>query len=138
MSRIRILPQIYLQDGDIICNGNVIPLGRKPLTQKLFKVFIERQMKPINRKELIEAIYGQQHVSRSRRYQKAIEQNVLKLVSRARQLADEVVKVSHCRWIEWFYFNNEMNCWEFYRLTNGYLQDKQGQLRELESDDPLD
>ena len=117
----QILPRISIKDCDVVCNGMIIPLGRKPLTKKLFEIFIENRGAPVKRWALIEGIYGALPEGCSSRYRKALEQNFIKLISRARALADMHVNRSELKWIEWFCFNQESECWEFFRLTNEYL-----------------
>lgn len=123
----RVLPRIRICGDSLWCEDETLSLERKPLTKKLFEAFLRAPEKPLNRQELAFFIYDETFRSvRSERYRQAISQNIVKLISRARQLAEETFCGDNM-WMEWFCYNADRETWSLFRLSHGYLQTKERQ-----------
>ena len=129
-SAFRIHPVIEEVDGDIRCNELVIPTRHKQITLKLFRLFLSRKRLAISREEMISWIYaGGEPLVGSARYYQCISHNMVKLISRARCLADNATNKDGSNWIEWFCYNSKKEEWVLYQLTNSFLIEKERQIR---------
>ena len=132
----RILPSIHLGHGAVICNGVAIRFGRMKTPLKLFRVFLRRPFHAYTREELVERIYGADAPKlRTDRLTRALQQNLIKLISRTRLIAESSVNSGPVKWIEWFPYDPERNHWSFYRLTNAYLLERQDGLTFVQHQD---
>lgn len=125
----RVLPRVKLCGSTLWCEDEPLSLERKPLTKKLFEAFLRAPEKPLSREDLAYYIYNETfRPVRSTRYWNALSQNVVKLVSRARQLAEEAF-CGENMWMEWFVYNADRETWSLFRLSHSYLQQKERQWR---------
>lgn len=125
----RVLPRVKLCGDTLWCEDEHLSLERKPLTKKLFEAFLRAPEKPLNREDLALFIYNETfRPPRSERYWSALSQNIVKLISRARQLAEETF-CGDVMWMEWFCYNADRETWSLFRLSHSYLQQKERQWR---------
>lgn len=126
-----LLPSIRFVDNDVYCNGMIIPTEKKNLTQELFRIFIDSGKKSLSRDEMMNIIYeSNSEFSHSMRYYESASHNMVKLISRARSLANSYTNVHGYRWIDWFCYCPERQEWTFFNLTYQYIKDKEVQLAE--------
>lgn len=129
--KVVVVPRIDLIGDTLSCEGKSLYLGRKPLTRKLFEVFIRSPNTMYSRDRLVQMIYCESPLAiRSERYRTALGQNIVKLVSRARFLADKTFNEQE-KWIDWFCYDAEKAQWSFYQPTRSYLQAKEALFTRL-------
>ncbi len=121
----RVLPRIKICGDSLWCENRFLSLERRPLTKKLFEAFLVAPEKPLNRDELVAFIYGECfRQGRTDRYRQALSQNIVKLISRGRQLAEEAFCGKNI-WMEWFCYNADRETWSLFRLSHQFLQEKE-------------
>lgn len=121
-----ILPRITIANKNLSCNGVDLDLHRKPLTLKLFQIFLSDHSDHWERDQLVKALYS--HInwdSSSRRMKTTMRQNTVKLISRSRLLAEQTFNAAGLNWLEWFNYNAEAGTWSLYRIKNRYLVEKE-------------
>ena len=127
---LQILPRIILLPYAVIVNGLKIPMSRRPVMVKLFETYLKFPLKSFSAEELARYVYLSNHVGDvSQRRRSSLQQNIVKLISRARELANESVNVQNGIWIEWFPYFAEEERWGFYRLSSHYLAAKERQIQ---------
>ncbi|MBQ48615.1 MAG: hypothetical protein CMP10_14520 [Zetaproteobacteria bacterium] len=130
--RISILPRFLLTEDELWVNNHPIPLYKKTLTYKLFKLFLDHPGKSFGREDIVQAIYQEQSkVGGSRQFQRSLHQNVVKLMSRSRNIATEACKGTGQRCIDWFYYDSEKDKWSLYRLSHDYLVYKEKEINQI-------
>ena len=130
----KILPSISIHSSNVYCNGIIIPIARMTTPLSLFRIFLRSPFEAFTREQLVEGVYG--HIApklRTDRLTGAMNQNIIKLISRTRLIAEEAVNVGPAKWIEWFPYDADRNLWSFYRLTNAYLFEKQKSFMDINS-----
>jgi hypothetical protein len=121
-----ILPRISVVDRRVLCNGRVLDLARRPTTLSLFQLFSVAPTQELSRDELLRSLYGDEIADRaSPRYLESLHGNVVKLVSRARILANAFLSQGPEAGIEWFVFNSERRSWRLYQLQSSYIAQQQ-------------
>lgn len=126
----RVTPSIKIDQSNLICNSTTISLGpHNNKSLKLFKFFLNYPGTGHSLNELIENIY-QISLSEKKtpRYTRALEHNMVKLISRTRHVANRAVNSSKSPWIRWFWHNKTLDKFYLYSLTNRYLVDRQNQI----------
>ncbi len=123
-----IIPKMAMIDNNVYCDQFVIPTKNKYLTQSLFRIFMMDADRRFSRLELAEKVYADYRIHRSSdRMVNSKFHNIVKLISRARYLADEATNANGYRWIEWF--PEDVHGWTLYRLTNRYIRERELMLR---------
>jgi hypothetical protein len=129
---LKILPTIEIKSDQVYCNGVLIPLARRRLAFCLFRIFLDNKEVMFSREQLVDAVYAAlPRENRTQRLALALNQNIIKLISRTRMIADAAVNTHDNKWIEWFCYNSETRLWTFFRLTNSYLNYKQSMLGSM-------
>jgi hypothetical protein len=111
-------PKIVLEESNIRIDNIIISTVHKPLTKKLFEVFLSAPENKQTKLDLMQRIYNESEYSdRSERYRIAMQQNLVKLISRARKLVHESTaqdpNLSH---LEWFWFDASLEAWRLYKV----------------------
>ena len=119
------LIKIGFQDDNLICNGHLVDLISRPLMTTLFRLFVDQQKIFLSKDTLVKGIYGQFASNASERLISSTEQKVNKLVSRARQLAENTMNLPEYKWIEWFVHDRAQKGYCLFQLTQRYLTDCQ-------------
>jgi hypothetical protein len=118
------LPRIVVMDRRVLCDGRTLDLARRPLTLKLFELFVSAEKEVIQRDALVAALYGVEADGHSDRYAQSLLGNAIKLVSRARAVAASVLTGPEHAGLEWFPYDHERMCWSLYRLHHRYWIDR--------------
>jgi hypothetical protein len=107
-------PKVYLRDNKILFDGQVLNLSARPLCEKLFELFLSAENNVLDRKTLVEAIYEVNlREVKSTRMLDSLYNNAVKLVSRARKLANE--ELSSGGNIKWFvHLNDEWHLFQIF------------------------
>jgi hypothetical protein len=92
-----------------------IDLSNQDLMRKLFQVFSTNPRGRVGRDELIRLVYGRNVADSSPRRKSSDYHNVVKLVSRARKIAQTKLDVPESSKWDWFPFDSVSNEWIFYR-----------------------
>jgi len=117
----RLVPHIKVVGRNVYCGDLLIPTDRKPLTLDLFMAFIEQPV-GLSTLSLMRRIYCSEYSSdMSRQYKNTLKHNVIKLISRSRNLADEACYNSSYEGIEWFSFNKYTSEWSLLAFRTKYL-----------------
>ncbi|MGE0174434.1 MAG: hypothetical protein AB7T49_16685 [Oligoflexales bacterium] len=105
--------RIIVEETRIRVDQIVINTSNKPLTKKLFEVFLATPDGKQTKSDLIQKIYHENDYNdRSERYKIALQQNLVKLISRARKLMSDVSSVhSPLKNVEWFAFDPTEEAW---------------------------
>jgi hypothetical protein len=99
-SLISIRPDLKL----ISYREQVLDLSNYPLSIRLFSAFAEVGSSVIFRDELIKRVYGIDQNACSERLKRSLRHNLVKLISRARQLISEHFD-QHANALRWFVFD---------------------------------
>lgn len=127
---LQILPRIMLLPHAIYVNGLKIPMGRRPVMVKLFETFLKYPLHSFSADELTHLIYSNSPGDQmSHRRRTSLQQNIVKLISRARDHANRAVNIENGVWIEWFPYFADEERWAFYRLSSHYLAAKELQIQ---------
>jgi hypothetical protein len=129
---VSILPQISFRGTKVFCNGEMADLARRPLCLRLFRAFAASANRTLSKRQLIDFIYEElAPFEKSRRYLESVNQNLTKLISRSRVIAEKKFFNNECtNWIEWFVYDPDIQRWHFYMLKNSYLKKKEQQIQE--------
>lgn len=135
----RILPEFRLIEDHLLCDEVALDLSRRPLTKKLVAAFLDRPDQFLNRQELVDIVYSNfGPETKSRRFNEALKQNITKMVSRARALAELRFNQGQEPWIEMFVYIQEEEGWCFFRLKNQYIARRECNLKLEPSPHPHD
>lgn len=105
--------------GSSLCvNGVFIPLGSRPLTQKLIATFFEDWEREADRETILREVYGYKGRSTgSERMNQSYDCNLNKLISRTRKLLEDTL--APLGWgsnFEWFVFDPKKKVWKLWNL----------------------
>lgn len=115
------LPVMEFRADQFYCADTCIDVADKPLTRGLFLAFLRHRHQPMSRAALVKHVYRDCFAqAQSDRFMFSLSQNLIKLISRARILADEATNKDE-RWIDWFPYEPISQTWSLYRLTNDYI-----------------
>lgn len=94
------LPSIWYSDFHVHYGKNRVSMSEKPLIFRLFQVFIDAPGNALSREVLLQLIYPNAARSdMSKRMKEAQAHNLVKLLGRARQIAEkELCGDVNCRW----------------------------------------
>lgn len=113
-------PRIFVRSGRVYCDGRVLDLARRPLMLKLFQVFCRNPNHEVGRHELVDEVYGEFELgARSSRLRESLHHNIVKLLSRARRLAEKNFGGKGMPF-EWFLYQPQRQVWQLFRLKNEF------------------
>jgi len=118
------LPRIAVIDRRVTCDGLTLDLARRPLTLRLFQLFVEADGETIQRDHLVTRLYEIDAAHHSERFIESLLGNAIKLISRSRALAGSCLTGRQHVGMEWFPYDQERKCWSLYRLHNRYWLDR--------------
>ncbi len=118
------LPRILVVDRRVSCDGLTLDLARRPLTLRLFQLFVEADGEMIQRDDLVSRLYEIDASHHSERFVESLLGNAIKLISRSRALAGACLTGRQHVGMEWFPYDQERKCWSLYRLLNRYWLDR--------------
>ncbi len=102
-------PQVLISDRQILFDGQVLDLAARPMSLKLFEVFLDTPDYVLDRKSLVESIYEVNlDNATSTRMVKSLYSNVVKLISRTRNHANR--ELSCDGKVQWFIYSNDQWC----------------------------
>lgn len=109
-------PTFVIVQNRLICNGTTIDLSRRPIVLHLLRLFLEANMRPLTREELVVGLYGHYDEAYcSQRYRESLLSNAVKVVSRAR-----IVLTTHLTGIgtdvDWLVYDPVLRVWHLYKL----------------------
>lgn len=114
------LPRITVADRRVVCDGLGLDLVRRPLTLRLFQIFVEAEGEQIHRDDIVGRLYDINASQHSERFLESLLGNAIKLISRSRALAGACLTGRQHIGMEWFPYDQERKCWGLYRLHNRY------------------
>jgi len=115
-----VLPNFRIRGSSVLCNARRLDLSKRPMTMRLVTAFVKKGQ--LTRNELIDLVYAPFYPQdKSERFRDILGQNITKLVSRARLLAEAAFNTRPQAWIEFFVYDSIRECWSFYRLNNDYI-----------------
>ncbi len=118
-----LLPHIELKGHTLFCNHVALDLSRKPQMIKLFKLFLEHSDQERDRDGITMSLHADvcwKSISERRRTN--LHQNTIKLISRARELAEDAFYPHDLAWIEWFSYDITKAKWSLYRIRTDHLR----------------
>jgi hypothetical protein len=120
-----LIPKIEVFDKAIECNGHRLNLVGKPMSMKIFKVFLQRQGVPITKEELLRQVYGDVYVRKfSGRYLEIAAANLVKMISRVRTQAQRHLTHGENAGIDWFVYDQYQRTWRLFNLSVPYVRRK--------------
>ena len=93
----------------------LIPLVSRKVTLRLISEFLISENYFASRIELIEKVYGKNYRESSERMQRALDKNIMKLLSRTRSLLERSLEASSYSTIRWILYDEKKNGWYFYK-----------------------
>lgn len=117
------LPHIELKGHTLFCNHVALDLDRKPQMIKLFKMFLDHSDQECDRDDIMMSLHTDvcwENISERRRTN--LHQNTVKLISRARELAEGAFHPHDLAWIEWFSYDINTAKWSLYRIRTNHLR----------------
>jgi hypothetical protein len=106
-----------MTNAEITCNGIPLKLKNKPLTFKLIAAFVNHELMAISKSDLMNLVYNQSdYEDRSDRFKLAMQQNLIKLISRSRKLMATAIQPIYQGKVDWFWYDGLRETWHFYRL----------------------
>lgn len=102
-------------------NGQAIRLKKRKKIYRLFKVLKESPDHKSDKVSLIKTIYNTpdfQHMSY--RQQSCYEHNIVKLISRARKIANQALRNPDHQNLYWFPYDSSTKTWTLYRRKEEY------------------
>src|SRR5262249_35235664 len=104
--------RIWITDRSVHCDDRVLDLARCPGMLRLFKAFQSVGSGELRRETLLYYMHGLNDViGCSERFLGAKRNNCVKMISRARVLADEHLSGPHRGLIEWFPYDHGRRVW---------------------------
>ena len=120
--RTQLLPQVFVEDRSVVCNGASLDLASRPLMYRLFRALCSAPDLTIGREQLAEQVYLiKDAATRTERFMTSVYANGIKLVSRARILASTHLGPVVGQGVEWLVHDQDRKRWCLYRLRTGYL-----------------
>lgn len=117
-----LLPKAKIVGTRFVFGECEIDLVKKPLTLKVFQSFLDSPQWSRSKDELVEQIYGRlSRRTNQVRFSAALRHNVIKLVSRARALADREFNKGSIRY-EWFTYDPRKERWQLYHIATESLR----------------
>ena len=110
---------IEIQDKVVLLNNSRLPLMNKDKIFKIFNSFYQSTNYKLDRDTLIEYIYDQSNVLlMSERKKNCLNHNIVKLISRARRLAEQHLSTNDIVNVEWFPYDSSTKTWRFFRVKD--------------------
>ena len=124
---------VYYSNESLILENMVIPLGQRPLTDKLVRSFFESSEHFLSKEEILSFVYNVDVSDLSERRLISLHQNLLKLLSRSRTFLRNACRsqMMEDRFL-WFYFDQSKQKWSLVKdvVTCG-IKTKQETYREF-------
>jgi hypothetical protein len=109
----------HIVERQVLCGTNILDLARSPMMLKVFKLFCRPGDPQVQREALLYVIYGRESVlSCSERMLESYRANAVKLMSRARRLAERYVSPPYTQLIEWFPYDYASRRWSLLKLRS--------------------
>ena len=109
-------PRLSLDGHKLCCNGLTVDLTRRPLMRKLFQLFCESPSGLVRREQVERHVYGVSEADPvSDRMRECMQQNVIKLISRARSLLEAHFKAEG---VEWICIDHEAGGWRLAKVVS--------------------
>lgn len=110
---------IKIEDKVVVLNNSSLSLLNKDKIFKIFDSFYQSSNYKLDRATLIEHIYEQSNVLlMSERKQNCLNHNIVKLISRARSLAERHLSTNNTVNVEWFPYDASTKTWRFFRIKD--------------------
>ena len=106
---------IKLLGENLMVGEILIPLVSRKVTLRLISEFLISENYFASRIELIEKVYGKNYRESSERMQRALDKNIMKLLSRTRSLLERSLEASSYSTIRWILYDEKKNGWYFYK-----------------------
>ncbi len=107
--------KIKLLGENLMVGDILIPLVSRKVTLRLISEFLNTENLFASRIELIEKVYGKDYKKSSERMQRALDKNIMKLLSRTRSLLERSLEESYYKSIRWILYDEKKNGWFFYK-----------------------
>ncbi|MBC61070.1 MAG: hypothetical protein CMP11_01330 [Zetaproteobacteria bacterium] len=106
-------------EKDFVFNNKFLSLQKKNKMLLVFSYFCLKKNTPVSRDDLVENIYFiKNNVFTSRRRLDSLNHNIVKLISRARNLAYHGFSDDESRFIDWFPYDPFEKKWRLFRIKN--------------------
>ncbi len=114
--------RIWIADRRVHCGDQALDLARCPAMLRLFRTFCEGRQFMVQREALLYFINGHREViGCSDRLLESKRANCIKMISRARILADAQLSGAHAATIEWFPYDYGARAWHLLGLRRPQL-----------------
>ena len=107
--------KIQLLGENLMVGDILIPLVSRKVTLRLISEFLNSENLFASRVELIEKVYGKNYHKSSERMQRALDKNIMKLLSRTRSLLERSLEESYYKSIRWILYDEKKHGWFFYK-----------------------
>ena len=98
---------IKLLGENLMVGEILIPLVSRKVTLRLISEFLISENYFASRIELIEKVYGKNYRESSERMQRALDKNIMKLLSRTRSLLERSLEASSYSTIRWILYDEK-------------------------------
>ena len=112
---------VFYRDQSLVLENMVIPLGQRPLTDRLVRGFFERSEHFLSKEEILTFVYNVDVSALSERRLISLHQNLLKLLSRSRSFLRNACRSQGMedRFL-WFCFDQSRQKWSLYKNVVTY------------------
>jgi hypothetical protein len=121
---------VEINGSRINCGGRSIDLASAPMTLKVFTAFAPMYAARLDRSDLVERIYGKQLRNVSPLRRSSLAHSVVKLVSRARTVANESFAGAGGYVLDWFPYDAQSKSWRLFRVAETWNAQKLSSERE--------
>ena len=105
---------IKLLGDNLLVEDILIPLVPRKITLRLIKIsFVSELDSNFTRKELINRVYSKNYDDLSERMKRALDKNIMKLLSRTRSSFENSLAESQYSSIRWIVYDEELKGWNF-------------------------
>ncbi|MBP6218002.1 MAG: hypothetical protein KA436_05405 [Oligoflexales bacterium] len=102
----------------VMLNQVSLDLSKRHKLWKIFSLFDSYGLKKLSRQDLIRAVFQVDIASISTRQQACYNHNIIKLLSRARQLAEKSFAGQSSFVVEWFPYQASSQTWRLYQIRD--------------------
>lgn len=111
---------VAIADKRVICDGASLDLSASEMTLRVFQAFIDSASGRLNRGDLVKFVYGIRDFDQlSQRRRDSLNHSIVKLVSRARRMADRTLNAGLEHPNDWFIYDSQSGYWKMLRPRDG-------------------
>lgn len=112
---------ITMKESVMSFNDTKLDLTRRHQVRKIFEIFVNQKNENIPHLNIIKKVYSERHEYQSNRLQDCNRHNIVKLISRARKLAERTFSDNFFpNKLEWFPYDPDTRTWRLYSISEDH------------------